>query len=138
MTKVDPFALPVPSEDDEQQNFVSWLDQVGLRYTAVPNHTYNPHKSQQNKNRRLGLRKGFPDMIVLVDPDKSKDGHGHFLAIEMKRVKRSDTSPEQKAWVGAINALESPDVEAAICKGAQEAIWMVSKYIHPATGISPF
>ena len=134
----DPFKVPVPTEDEEQQTFIDWLDLVGLKYTAVPNNTYTPHMAQKMKNRRLGLRKGFPDMIVLVDRDKSKDGEGYFLAIEMKRTKDSTTSPEQHAWIDAINALGSDNVVAYVCKGADAAINTVTHYIHPATNISPF
>lgn len=128
----------VPTEDQEQIEFVQWLEQNKLKFTAVPNHTYNPHRSQQMKNHRLGLRKGFPDMIVLVPHYMSKDGRGHLLAIEMKRQRGSTTSPEQKLWIASLNMLGAVNVEAHVCKGAQDAIFAVCRYIHPETNISPF
>lgn len=132
------FDEPIPLEDDEQIEFVQWLEDTGLKFTAIPNHTYNPHKSQQNKNRRLCLRRGFPDMIVLVPHWQSKDGQGHLLAIEMKRVKGSSTSSEQKAWIAELNLIGAAGVEAHVAKGAAEAIAIVANYFHPATNISPF
>lgn len=129
--KADVFELPVPTEDDEQYTFVEWLDLVGLRYTSIPNHTYNPWKSQQNKNRRLGLRKGFPDMIVLINPHRSKDGEGHLLAIEMKRKKGGKVDPEQAKWLGALTGLESPNIHATVAKGADQAIEFVNQYLRP-------
>lgn len=138
MTANSIFDAPVPLEDEEQAEFVLWLEQVGLKFTAVPNHTYNPHKSQQNKNRKLGLRRGFPDMIVLVPHWQSKDGQGHFLAIEMKRIKGSSTSTEQKSWIAELNMIGATGVEAHVAKGANEAIGIVASYLHPETNISPF
>ncbi|RDH76368.1 VRR-NUC domain-containing protein [Mycolicibacterium moriokaense] len=138
MAKRNQFAPPVPYEDEEQATFVGWLELVGLKFTAIPNHTYNPHHSQQNKNRRIGLRKGLPDMVVVVPHTHSKDGRGHLLFIEMKRIKDSSVSSDQKLWIAALNMMGAEGVEAHVAKGANEAIAIVSKYIHPATNISPF
>lgn len=106
-------SLPCPTEDQEQIEFVKYLELKGLKFTAIPNHTYNPNFSQQAKNKRLGLRKGLPDMLVVLP--------GIGLAfVEMKRVKGSSTSVEQRAWVEALNT--APGTEARICKGAAMAI----------------
>lgn len=103
---------PVPTEDQEQIAVIQYLELNGYKFTAIPNHTYNPHHSQQHKNRVLGLRRGLPDLLVIA--------HGHLVFIEMKRQRGSVTSPEQKEWIKALN--EVANVEAIIAKGAAEAI----------------
>ena len=102
----------VPTEDQEQIAVVQYLELNGYKFTAIPNHTYNPHRSQQHKNRVLGLRRGLPDLLVIA--------HGHLVFIEMKCRRGSSTSPEQKEWIKALNEVDN--VEAIIAKGADEAI----------------
>lgn len=109
----------IPSEDEEQIVLVEYLELRGLKFTAIPNHTYNPHKSQQRKNYQLGLRKGLCDMLIVL-PNVG------LLFIEMKRTKNSTTSPEQKAWIKALN--ECPGTSAHECKGAVAAIAIVESY----------
>jgi len=118
-----------PLEEVEQSDFVDWLDLQGLKFTAVPNSTWTASWNQKRKNTASGLRKGFPDVIVLVSPALSKDGQGYFLCVEMKRRKKSTTSPEQKAWREAINGLLSDTVQSYIAKGSIEAIAIVSLFL---------
>lgn len=120
---------PIPLEDEEQIDFVEWLELVGLRFTSVPNSTFTKSWSQKRRNTAMGLRAGFPDMIVLIPPHRAKDGAGHFLCPEMKRIKDSTTSAEQKAWIGALNALGSPSIEARVCKGSYAAKQFVLEYL---------
>jgi hypothetical protein len=127
----------VPLEDEEQIAFVQWLELVGLRFTSVPNATYTTSWKQKSKNHYTGLRAGFPDLIVLVPPNRAKDGVGHFLCIEMKRRQGGTVSAVQKEWMAAINGLSSDNLEAVVCKGAQEAIEAVNKHLNP-TPVSPF
>lgn len=124
-------ALEVPLEDDEQITFVQWLEPVGLRFTSVPNSTYTKSWKQKSKNYYTGLRAGFPDLVVLIPPARSKDGLGHFLCIEMKRRQGGTVSTVQKDWIAAINGLSSVNVEAVVCRGAQEAIDHVNKILKP-------
>lgn len=121
----------VPLEDDEQTAFVEWCEFLGLRLTSVPNSTWTKSWSQKAKNHRTGLRKGFPDLIVLVPPSRSVNGEGFFLCIEMKRRKGGVVSPEQHGWIDAINALDQPGVAAYVCKGCPEAIELVKKHLKP-------
>lgn len=118
-----------PLEDEEQSVFVEWLELIGLRFTSVPNSTWTKSWSQKAKNNRTGLRKGFPDLIVLIPPSRSVNGEGFCLCIEMKRRKGGVVSPEQRAWIDALNGLETPSVAAYVCKGAPEAIELVSKHL---------
>jgi hypothetical protein len=112
--------LPSLSEDHEQMVFITYLEQRGLRFTAIPNNTYSPHISVKVRNKRMGLRAGFPDMVVVVP------GVG-LACVEMKRAKSppSATSPEQLEWIDALNTC--PGVEARVCKGADAAIAFIEE-----------
>lgn len=124
-----------PLEDDEQAQFVSWCEAQDLKLTAVPNSTYTNSHKQKAKNRRLGLRAGFPDLIVLISPHQSRDGEGYLLPIEMKRTKGGVVSDAQKTWLEAINGLGTHNVQAYVAKGAREAENIVRHYLKPS---SPF
>ncbi len=102
------------SEDAEQQIFVKWLDRQGYKYTSIPNSTYTTSWLQKTKNTAMGLRAGFPDMVVIAG--------GKFMCVEMKRAVGGVISPRQKAW---ISALAAAGVPVAACKGAVEAIRFV-------------
>lgn len=127
-----------PLEDDEQIEFVSWCEDRGLKLTAVPNNTYTPHHSVKARNHRLGLRPGFPDLVVLIQPHQSKDGEGYFLAIEMKRQRGGTLSDTQRAWQEAITGLGCLNVQAYVCKGAQEAQTVVGHYLNDDVEITAF
>ena len=123
--------LPLPTEQAEQQAFIHWLELQGLKYTAIPNETGHTTEAYRRATRmkRNGVRKGFPDLIVLVPPERSRDGLGYFLAIELKRQKGGVVSPEQREWIDAINDLNSPTMQAGVCKGLEEAIVLVTSYM---------
>lgn len=111
----------IPTEEVEQANFVQWLEIKGYKYTAIPNSTYTKSWKQKAKNTRMGLRAGFPDMVVIAE--------GIFMAIEMKRVKNGALTPAQKDWV---EALTKANIPAAVCKGVDEAIAFVQQTIKSA------
>lgn len=108
--------LPITTEEVEQRNFVQWLEIKGYKFTAIPNSTYTKSWKQKIKNRDMGLRAGFPDMVVIAN--------GKFMCIEMKRTKGGVLSPAQKEWV---EALTNASVPVAVCKGADEAIAFVKR-----------
>lgn len=128
---------PSPLEEEEQAQFVSWLEMVGLRFSSVPNSTYTTSWKQKSKNYYTGLRAGFPDMVVLIPARRAKDGQGHFLCIEMKRQQGGVISQVQKDWHAAINGLEIPGVDAVVARGAQEAIEYINTMLI-AEPSSPF
>lgn len=116
--------LPIPSEEIEQANFVQWLEIKGYKFTAIPNSTYTKSWSQKRKNMRMGLRAGFPDMVVIAK--------GKFMCVEMKRLKNSTTSTLQKEW---IEALKAAGIPVAVCKGTAEAIAFVNSVTDPTTRV---
>ena len=116
MKKTHPY---IPTEYEEQCTFVDWLEVKGLKFTAIPNSTYTTSYSQKRKNWATGLRPGLPDLLVITPKG--------LAFIEMKRTKKSHTSPEHKEWVDLLN--KCPGVEARICYGAQEAIHFISELL---------
>lgn len=107
------------TEAEEQATFVHWLEMKGLKFTAIPNSTYTPSKFQKIQNYNLGLRKGLPDLLIIL-PDA-------LLFIEMKRRKKWKISEEQKSWIEELNKIDN--VGAFVCCGAEEAISTVEKYL---------
>ena len=131
-------SFAVPTEDEEQRVVVEWLELVGLRFTHVAVSTYTTSWKQKSRNHYLGLRPGFPDLIVIVPSHRSVDGLGHLLCPELKRRKGGQVSQAQHEWIDAINAIGSPSVEAKVCRGAQEAMDFVNQYLRPDPKLSPF
>jgi len=106
----------IPTEDDEQTVVVEYCDLKGYKRFRVPNETYTKSWSQKNKNKRLGVSSGVPDLFVIVN--------NHLIAIEMKRTKGSVTSPQQLEWLAALN---TASIQARICKGADEALRFINE-----------
>lgn len=124
-----PFDLPVPTEAEEQMAFVDWLELCGLRFSHVPMSTFTKHMSVKMQNHRLGVRAGVPDMLVLISPQRSKDHHGHLIWVEMKRRKGGTVSHEQREWIEAFLELDSPNIDAVVARGWDEAREAIVKHL---------
>lgn len=103
-------------EDLEQMRFVEWLEAKGYKYTSVPNATFTKSWKQKARNDLLGLRSGFPDLIVIAN--------NKLCCPEMKKPKGGVTTANQKAW---IKALTEAGIPAKVCNGADEAIAFVKE-----------
>lgn len=115
--------LPILTEDREQMNLVMWLEQQGYKYTAIPNSTYTKSWKQKLHNKDMGLRAGFPDIVVIA--------HSIFIAIEMKRSDGgAGASKEQKAWIAYLQAAGIP---ARVCNGKDEAVAFIEATLKAAT-----
>lgn len=112
--------MRIPLEDEEQEAFVGYLEMKGLKFSSIPNSTFTKSWKQKNKNKRVGLRAGLPDLVVILPK--------YLLFIEMKRIKKSTTSKVQKEWIEALNNIDK-HIVARICKGANQAIEFVEKYL---------
>lgn len=106
----------VPSEEDDQATFVHWLELRRITFTAIPNSTYTKSWSQKAKNHRMGLRRGFPDLIVCLNK--------RVVCVEMKRVKGGVVSPFQAQWLEVLN---THGVESRVCRGAKQAIDFITE-----------
>ena len=69
--------------------------------------------------KRMGARKGHPDLIVYNTPPNAP--HKKGLAIELKRAKPapSKVSPEQTEWLEQLN---QQGFECRVCYGEKEAM----------------
>lgn len=108
----------IPSEHEEQCAFVEWLEDNGYRFSAIPNATWTSF-SQQQKNKREGVRPGLPDLLVIV--------RDQLVWIEMKRSDlkpkrggRGGLSEHQIGWINALNACNN--CEVFVCYGYSEAV----------------
>ena len=113
----------VPLEKDEQKEFIKYLRKKRLIYASISNENI---LSYLNRNvaarvmkelKAMGLQPAFPDLMVML-PTK-------MIFVEMKRIKRSRTSDEQKIWNKVLDAL--PYASAYICKGCDEATNVIEK-----------
>jgi hypothetical protein len=112
--------LPLPSEELEQATFVQWLELKGIPFSAIPNSTYTTSWKQKAKNTRTGLRPGLPDLLLVLP-------YSCLVFIEMKKQKRGVVSVAQKQWIETLNTV--PNVQAYVCKGADEAIEVVERLL---------
>lgn len=104
-----------PTEYEECVVLVEYLETMQnlgrIRlFTHIPNETFTKSWNIKRKNKAQGVRKGFPDYVVITNKE--------MLFIEMKRKQGSVTSPEQQEW---INALLRLGFRARICYGYDEA-----------------
>ena len=120
--KGDKAISSVPKEDEEQREFAAWCDAKGLLWAHIPNERKATALVLWELERQ-GLKKGFPDNFI-AEPR----GKYHGLFIELKRAKKtlSQKSPEQRAW---IKALEEKGYKAVFCHGAEEAKRVVLAYL---------
>jgi hypothetical protein len=119
--------LAVPTEHEEQKSVVKWFDMqypaLRGRLAAVPNGGQR-HIAVAAKLKAEGVRKGFPDMMLL------KPVGGYYgLFIELKRIKGGSVSPEQNDW---LHWLGSQGFMVAVCKGADEARKTIKCYLGEA------
>jgi hypothetical protein len=119
--------LPLPTEFEEQCLLVEYLELKGLLFSKAAQETFTRSWNQKRKNKLSGLRKGLPDMFVLIPVEKSLTGTSVLLAIEMKRQKGGVVSPEQQEWQKSLNQVQG--VVAIVARGFDEAkrgvdIWL--------------
>ncbi len=120
----------VPLEEDEQRTFVTWCHLNGIYVHHSGNEiggSIRAMKTRAIKMKQMGTSKGFPDLLVFIPitgVDDEIDAY-QMLAIEMKRLKGSTTTREQKEW-GEI--LEKAGIPFRVCKGAEKAIEFVNEY----------
>jgi VRR-NUC domain len=116
-----------PSEHEEQVALIEWVQICGLIYDsrleslyAIPNGG-NRHIGVARKLKAEGVKSGVPDLCL---PVASKGYHG--LYIEMKRMKGSSTSFEQKEFM---QQLDAQGYLAVVCKGWVKAAETLIDYL---------
>lgn len=120
--------MPHPTETQDCMALVEWMEAKRLRFSHVPQETYTKSWSIKVKNKRMGVRKGVPDYLIIL-PQDDRHETSRLLFIEMKRkgTSPSDVSPEQRAWLADLNDVLG--VTGVVCKGLDEAIAAIEKAI---------
>lgn len=116
-------AIPALYEEQEQRLFVDWMEEMkesgkNVKFTHVPNSTYTKSWNQKRKNTYMGVRAGFPDLIIIVNK--------HIVFIEMKRSVKSKMSAEQISW---FDALEAAGAHISVCHSFEEAKQVVTSFL---------
>ena len=107
------------SETDEQIAVIEYCDVYGIPIYHIANEGKRTHYTG-NLLRRLGMRKGVPDLCIPLPRGKY---HGFY--IEMKSESGKVTK-EQREW---LKLLKNNGYATAICYGADEAINKISAYM---------
>lgn len=124
------------NEEGEQIAFVHYLELLKNqgkveKFTAIPNSTWTPSMKQKVKNKAMGVRAGFPDLLILL--------RYNVLCIEMK-VKPNKPTPDQLLWLTALN--KHLYIKAYVCygyDGAKECIdqMILEERSYPKIGYFP-
>lgn len=120
-------AVSVPTESVEQQCLFRWAAfQIG-RYPELKLLYHVPNggsrkKSEAGRFKAEGVKAGVPDLCLPV----ARGGY-HGLYIELKRLKHSKTSEDQKAWIAQLN---EQGYCAVVCKGWEAAAKVITEYLN--------
>jgi hypothetical protein len=106
------------SEDAEQEAVVEYCDLLHIPIVHIPNEGKRS-LSYAARMKRMGLRSGFPDLLVPI----ARGGY-HGLFIEMKYGKNK-TTEAQKKW---LHMLSSEGYATAVCYTSGDAIRLIEKY----------
>ena len=107
----------IPLEDEEYDLIVKYLDDMGFVYTHVPMETYTTSWKVKNRNKRIGVKSGFPDYIIIIPYWWVGKRHNVLLFAEIKRRKGSKLRANQKEW---LHNLRSCNELAEVFYGADE------------------
>ena len=110
----------VPTEAQEQARLAGLLDQLTVNgkplvWAHPPNESYGIGPVAGNRRKRQGVKRGLPDLLLFSKSPVT----GKPCAIEMKRVKYSSTTPEQREWLRKLD--EECGWDTFICKGYNAA-----------------
>lgn len=117
--------IPVPYEHSEQVHLFRWLQvkmledpDYGLAY-AIPNGGKRSKKTAAILKAE-GVKAGVPDVFFPVPRYQY-----HGLYVEMKRIKKSSVSAEQRVF---ISRLRAQGYRVEVCKGAEDAKMVIEWY----------
>ncbi|MEA4927558.1 MAG: VRR-NUC domain-containing protein [Candidatus Limiplasma sp.] len=124
-------ASPVPSESIEQTRLFQWVRMQQGRWPElrllyhIPNGG-SRHRLEAIHLKQQGVRAGVPDLCLPV----ARAGC-HGLYVEMKRLKGGRVSPEQLAWM---EALQAEGYMVAVCQGWEMASDVILRYLKGRDG----
>lgn len=119
-------ASPVPLESNEQQTLFEWAKRMEGKWSELKllYHIPNEGKRSQRTGARMkaeGIKSGVPDICLPV-----ARGEHHGLYIELKRRRNSKVTKEQLDWIADLVA---QGYVAAVCRGCDEAISLITRYL---------
>lgn len=114
------------SEDSHQKAIMQWVAYNLNKYPELKWLHHSPNGGSRDKRegakfKAMGVKRGFPDLILLVPRGKY-----YGLMIELKKLKGGVVSDEQDEWK---NYLNSAGYYASVCRGWQEAIAVIETYL---------
>ena len=114
------------SEAQEQKIIFEWAEWNKNKYPELEMlmHTVNEGKRSPRVGaelKRMGMKRGFPDISLLVP---NKKYHGLFIELKADKTKR--LTKEQKEWLDKLNKY---GYKAVRCNGSEEAIQVIKDYI---------
>ena len=110
-------------EDALQKACVAWFDHAHPELSLYLHHSPNGgfrNASEAAKFKAMGVRAGFPDLVLLVPRGKRP-----FLAIELK-YGRNGQSERQKAYQ---RALEAVGARYVVVRSLEEFCQVVDEYL---------
>lgn len=107
----------IPLEDEEYDLIVKYLDDMGFIYTHIPMETYTSSWNVKKRNKRIGVKSGFPDYVIIIPYWWVGKRHNVLLFAEIKRRKGSTLRANQKEW---LHNLRSCNELAEVFYGADE------------------
>ena len=110
---------PRPTEDDEQAIVIRYCAENGIEVAHIANEGKRS-VVYGARMKRLGLRKGFPDLFFPY----ARNGY-HGLFIEMKRDEKAKPTHDQTWWSEYLN---KQGYRAVICHGSNAAIEEINSY----------
>ena len=114
------------SEAQEQKVIFEWAEWNKNKYPELEMlmHTVNEGKRTPRMGaelKRMGMKRGFPDISLLVP---NKKYHGLFIELKADKTKR--LTKEQKEWLDKLNKY---GYKAVRCNGSDEAIQVIKEYL---------
>ena len=114
------------SEAQEQKVIFEWAEWNKNKYPELEMlmHTVNEGKRTPRMGaelKRMGMKRGFPDISLLVP---NKKYHGLFIELKADKTKR--LTKEQKEWLEKLNKY---GYKAVRCNGSDEAIQVIKEYL---------
>jgi hypothetical protein len=99
--KIGAMTGDLPSEHDEQAEFVQWLLLHEIRHNATPNGGFRCKKTAAELHEE-GLSPGFPDITCWPELGSRLP----VVYIEFKRTKGGRVSGDQRGWLEYLHTLE--------------------------------
>ena len=115
--------IPFVTEEKEQTALVQWLTYKKIVFTSVPNESKRS-VVYGAKLKRMGLQRGFPDLLIFTRSKILKESGYLGIAIEMKSLK-GRIRPEQTEW---LDTLSLEGWLTQICFGFNEAVDYLEKF----------